>query len=181
MKCVPARDATASATASSEVDPSGPAGPGPAASASASNAAATAPLSTSASVGAVASAAPSGSASASASVQAPAAGKPARVEVGDPKFTTGDVPKAKASLEKLSKKLKACVDEHGGLTGASGELELQFLVRAAGIAEGVEVLRAKGIADDAKKCVRDLMKKKAIGTPSEDPVGVTVVLKLTAT
>ncbi len=123
---------------------------------------------------------PEASASASASASAaPAAGVPVAIEITEPKFTSGDVPKAFAALEKQNKKLKACIDDAGGLSGATGSIELQFLVRAAGVAEGVDVVKMKGVPDAAKKCLIAALQKKTIGTPSTDPVGVNVVLKLT--
>jgi hypothetical protein len=100
--------------------------------------------------------------------------------MSEPKFTSGEVPKAQAALEKLSKKLKTCIDEAGGLSAVPGSLEIQFLVRAAGVAEGVDIVKSKGVSDAAKKCVVSAIQKKTIGTPSSDPVGVTVVFKLTA-
>ena len=112
---------------------------------------------------------------------APAAavpGKAARASVGEPKFEGGDVPKAKGALDKLGKAMAKCVSEHGGLHGSKGSLDVQFLVRAQGIAEGVDVLSAVGVDDDAKKCVRDALKKKTMGPPSADPVGVTVKIEL---
>jgi 3-hydroxyisobutyrate dehydrogenase-like beta-hydroxyacid dehydrogenase len=98
--------------------------------------------------------------------------------MGEPRFEGGDVPKAKAVLEKLAKVITKCVNDHGGLHGAKGSIEVQFLVRAQGIAEGVDVQEAQGIDADAKKCVRDALKKKTIGPPSADPVGVTVKIDL---
>ena len=65
-----------------------------------------------------------------------------------------------------------CVAEHGGLKGAKGKLELTFLVRARGRAEGVEIDNAKGISEEAASCVRLLVKNRAVGAPSADPVGV---------
>ncbi len=121
---------------------------------------------------------PEASASTSASA-APAAGVPVAIEITEPKFTSGEVPKALAALEKQNKKLKACIDDAGGLSGATGSIELQFLVRAAGVAEGVDVVKMKGVPDAAKKCLISALQKKTIGTPSTDPVGVNVVLKLT--
>jgi hypothetical protein len=109
---------------------------------------------------------------------APAVGRPVELEVGEPRFTSGDVPKAKAALERLAKKLEACVDEAGGISGDKAELEVQFLVRAAGVAEGVDVIRATGVPAAAKKCVTGRLQEASIGTPSSDPVGVTVVLQL---
>lgn len=116
----------------------------------------------------------------SASTSAPAAptGKPVSIELLDPTFTSGDVKTAKASIEKLTKKLSACVDDNGGLTGDRGHVVVQFLVRAGGVAEGVDVLDAKGVSPAAKKCVRELVQKRSVGTPSSDPVGVQIKLVL---
>jgi hypothetical protein len=128
-----------------------------------------------------ASAAPTASAAPSASASAaPAASVAALLEMSEPKFTSGEVPKAQAALEKLSKKLKTCIDEGGGLQTVPGSLEIQFLVRAAGVAEGVDIVKSKGVSDAAKKCIVSALQKKTIGTPSSDPVGVTVTFKLTA-
>jgi hypothetical protein len=105
-----------------------------------------------------------------------AAGPPPSVEVGNPKFENGDVPKAEKFMLGLSNDIAKCVAEHGGLQGSSGSMKVQFLVRARGRAEGVEVLSAKGVAPEAQTCVRVLIKNRAIGAPSADPVGVTVTL-----
>jgi hypothetical protein len=40
----------------------------------------------------------------------------------------------------------------------------------------VEVLAAKGVSAEASTCVRHLLKNKAIGAPTADPVGVTVTI-----
>jgi hypothetical protein len=53
-------------------------------------------------------------------------------------------------------------------------------VRARGRAEGVEVTGARGVSADASACVRVLLKNKAIGAPTADPVGVTVTVTLKA-
>ncbi len=117
----------------------------------------------------------------SASAAVPnAAKRPARVVVGEPKLEGGDVPKARAAIEKLAKRLAACADEHGGLAGDAGMVRVQLLVRAAGIAEGVDVLETRGLSEDAKRCVRDTLQRKRIGTPSSDPVGLTVDLDFSA-
>lgn len=122
------------------------------------------------------------SAAPAASTDAPAAGpgKAATATLGEPKFEGGEVPKAKGVLDKMAKTLGKCVTDHGGLRAAKGVIEVQFLVRAQGIAEGVDVLSASGVDDEAKKCVRDALKKKTIGPPSADPVGVTVKIELEA-
>jgi hypothetical protein len=98
------------------------------------------------------------------------------VEIGAPKFENGEVTKVEKSLGKASSDLARCVAEHGGLTGESGSVKVQFLVRFRGRAEGVEVLGAKGVSTEASNCVRQLLKNKAIGAPTADPVGVTVTI-----
>jgi len=100
------------------------------------------------------------------------------VEIGAPRFENGQVTKVEKSLGKASAEIARCVADHGGLTGDAGSLKIQFLVRSRGRAEGVEVLAAKNVSSDAAACVRVLLKNKAIGAPSADPVGVTVTITL---
>jgi hypothetical protein len=98
------------------------------------------------------------------------------VEIGPPKFESGEVTKVEKSLNKAAVDLARCVAEHGGLTGESATVKVQFLVRSRGRAEGVEVLAAKGVSAEAAGCVRLVLKNKAIGAPTADPVGVTVTI-----
>ncbi|WP_437924688.1 hypothetical protein WMF37_37535 [Sorangium sp. So ce291] len=92
----------------------------------------------------------------------------------------GDVPNVAKRLEKVSTDLAQCVADNGGLSGATGSLKIQFLVRVRGRAEGVEILEARGVTPDAQRCIRQFLKNRPIGTPSADPVGVTVTLSLRA-
>jgi hypothetical protein len=105
-------------------------------------------------------------------------GPPPLVDIGAPKFENGEVPRTEKALTKAAAEIATCVAEHGGLTGATGTIKIQFLVRNRGRAEGVEVLSAKGVSPDAAACVRVLLKNKPIGPPSADPVGVTVTISL---
>ena len=107
-----------------------------------------------------------------------ASGPPPLVDIGAPKFENGEVPRAEKALTKAATEIAACVADHGGLTGATGTLKIQFLVRNRGRAEGVEVLSSKGVSPDAAACVRLLLKNKPIGPPTSDPVGVTVTISL---
>lgn len=102
------------------------------------------------------------------------------VEAGEPAFENGDVPKLDKALAKLTSGIATCVSEHGGLSAASGSMKVQFLVRARGRAEGVEILASKGVGKDAEECVRVLLKNRSVGAPSADPVGVTVSFVLKA-
>lgn len=102
------------------------------------------------------------------------------VEIKEPEFMNGDVPNVAKRLEKVAPDLAKCVADNGGLSGASGSIKVQFLVRVRGRAEGVEILDSRGVTSDAQRCIRQLLKNKPIGTPSADPVGVTVSLSLRA-
>jgi outer membrane biosynthesis protein TonB len=82
------------------------------------------------------------------------------------------VPDATKFLEKMSKVAAQCVADHGGLSGAKGEMKVQFLVTVRGKAEGVEVLSSKGVTELAAKCVRDAIREKSVGMPTADPTGV---------
>lgn len=105
---------------------------------------------------------------------------PPLVTIGAPSFQNGRVTKVERSLGRAEREIARCVAEHGGLSGATGSLKVQFLVRSRGRAEGVEVLAAKGVSSEAASCVRVLLKNKAIGAPSADPVGVTVTISFKA-
>jgi hypothetical protein len=107
-----------------------------------------------------------------------AAGPPPLVDIGSPKFENGEVPRTEKALAKAATEIASCVADHGGLTGATGTIKIQFLVRNRGRAEGVEVLSSKGVSPDAAACVRLLLKNKPIGPPTSDPVGVTVTISL---
>lgn len=108
----------------------------------------------------------------------PRATAPPLVEIGAPRFENGEVTKVEKSLGKASPEIAKCVAEHGGLTADAGSLKVQFLVRSRGRAEGVEILAQKGVSPEAASCVRLVLKNRAIGAPSADPVGVTVVISL---
>jgi hypothetical protein len=120
--------------------------------------------------------APATTASAAPSTTAPRASAPPEVEVKAPAFESGEVPRAEKALVKLANDIGKCVGDNGGLSRATGTMKVQFLVRARGRAEGVEVLSSQGVSAEAASCVRLLLKNRTIGHPTADPVGVTVVL-----
>jgi hypothetical protein len=100
------------------------------------------------------------------------------VEVSAPTFENGEVTRVEKAFTKATADIAACVADHGGLLGDAGSMKVRFLVRSRGRAEGVEIVAAKGVGAEASACVRKLLKNKAIGAPTADPVGVTVVLSL---
>lgn len=115
---------------------------------------------------------------ADAAVASDAAATPPTVTVAPPVFEGGEVPNLDKLLAKLANEVGRCVADAGGLGAKAGRLELTFLVRARGRAEGVEVKRVKGAPEAAGACVQKLLKNRRVGTPSEDPVGVTVTFEL---
>jgi len=69
--------------------------------------------------------------------------KPARATVGESKFEGGEVPKAKAALDKLASGRQ--VRERARWSAhIEGMIDVSFLVRAQGIAEGVDIHEAQG-------------------------------------
>lgn len=116
---------------------------------------------------------------ASASAPPPPPGPPPSVEMKAPKFENGDVPKAEKNLtgKKVLEAIAKCVADNGGLTAKTATLKVEFLVRARGKAEGVEV-KPTGVSEEAAKCVRAFLKNRSMGTPTADPTGVTAVYTL---
>ncbi len=102
------------------------------------------------------------------------AAPPPRVEIGQLQFVGGEVKLIVEMLAKTREPVGRCVADHGGLRSKDGSIEVQFLVRVRGRAEGVEVLSLKGVHKKAGRCVRKFLKNRWIGTPSDDPVGVTL-------
>lgn len=104
--------------------------------------------------------------------------RPTKVRVGSIAFDGGDVPRAKGALERLAKGVLAkCASERGGVRG-SGSVELKFLVRARGRAEGVEVEKVKNVPRPVVDCLASTLARRPVGAPTSEPVGVTVVLEL---
>lgn len=102
--------------------------------------------------------------------------RPTKVAVGSIAFEGGDVPRAKTLLDRLAKgALSTCASERGGVRG-SGTVELRFLVRASGRAEGVDVGKVKGVPRAVVECLASTLARRPVGAPTAEPVGVTIVL-----
>lgn len=101
-----------------------------------------------------------------------------RVVVESVVFANGEVPRAQASLDKLAtQELAACATERGGVSG-EGTVELKFLVRVRGRAEGVSVGRVRNVPPRVVDCLAWTLSRRPVGAPSDDPVGVTALLRL---
>ena len=70
-----------------------------------------------------------------------------------------------------------CVNDNGGLKDGAGEVQVRFLVRQRGRAEGVSVAKRTNVSADAARCVSEVVDRRYVGTPAEPIVGATVVIK----
>lgn len=104
--------------------------------------------------------------------------RPTRVTLESVSFQNGEVPRAERALEKLAEKeLSACATANGGVVG-QGSVELKFLVRSRGRAEGVEVAKARNVPPEVAKCLAFTLARRPVGAPSDEPVFVTARFKL---
>jgi hypothetical protein len=120
--------------------------------------------------------APPASAAPSASAPPPAdAGL--SVQVGPVLVDEGKLPQAEKKLAAPKDRYAECVAKMGGLSGATGEVQVRFLVRARGRAEGVSVTNRVGVSPEAARCVAEVVDRRLVGTPESPMVGATVVIK----
>jgi hypothetical protein len=106
------------------------------------------------------------------------AGRPAVVTLEGPVFDSGEVPRAAASLERLKTAFARCAAAENALTKNEASVDLRFLVRAPGRAEGVGADKARGLSADVVRCMTTVLARSYIGAPSDDPVGVAVTVRV---
>jgi hypothetical protein len=70
-----------------------------------------------------------------------------------------------------------CVLDHGGLKDRSGEVQVRFLVRSKGIAEGVSVQKRVNVSAEAARCVAEIVDRRRVGVPEAPLVGAAVTVK----
>jgi hypothetical protein len=70
-----------------------------------------------------------------------------------------------------------CVKENGGLQDKEGEVQVRFLLRQRGRAEGVSVAKRTAVSAEAARCVSDVVDRRYVGIPEAPIVGATVVIK----
>ncbi len=102
---------------------------------------------------------------------------PLSVTFRELKVDEGKLPEAVKRLSTVSQRLTACVETNGGLTRDIAELELSFLVRERGRAEGVEVKRHPGLSLAAGRCVADVIDRRLVGLPSVPVTGASLILE----
>jgi hypothetical protein len=91
-------------------------------------------------------------------------------------FDSGDVPRAPAALDRIKKDFAKCGAESATLKN-DATIELRFLVRAPGRAEGVDVIQSRGMSSDIVRCVASSLAGRAVGAPTSDPVGVSLTVR----
>jgi hypothetical protein len=92
-------------------------------------------------------------------------------------FENGEVPRAAAALERIKKDLARCAATEPGLLKNDAAIELRFLVRAPGKAEGVDVVQSRGMSADIARCVASSLAGRAVGAPTSDPVNVALTVR----
>jgi hypothetical protein len=106
--------------------------------------------------------------------------RPASIAVDSLEFENGDVPRAQAALERFARReLARCAGDHdwrpgGRRSESAAHIELRFLVRAPGRAEGIDVSGARGLSAGLVQCITSALSNRLIGAPSADPVAVKV-------
>ena len=108
----------------------------------------------------------------------PTSGRPVVVSLEGPVFDGGDVPRAAAALDRMKAAFVRCASTEGALTKSEASIDLRFLVRAPGRAEGVDVDKTRGLSGDVVRCVTSVLARSYVGAPSDDPVGVAITVRV---
>jgi hypothetical protein len=90
-------------------------------------------------------------------------------------FEGGEVPRAALALDRIKKEFTRCLSD--STSKSEGSIELHFLVRAPGRAEGVDVAQSRGMSGDAVRCVAAALAGRVVGAPTADPVGVAMTVR----
>jgi hypothetical protein len=87
---------------------------------------------------------------------------------------SGELPLAVKKLSEPKDKYMDCVRKNGGLQADPAEVQLRFLVRERGRAEGVSVTKRKGMSAEAARCIADVVDRRYVGYPAAPIVGATL-------
>jgi hypothetical protein len=105
----------------------------------------------------------------------PARDEKLEVSVGPVTADTGQLGIGK--LGQARDRYVKCVTDNGGLKDGAGEVQVRFLLRQRGRAEGVSVAKRVGVSAEAARCVSDIVDRRYVGVPEAPIVGATVVIK----
>jgi hypothetical protein len=92
-------------------------------------------------------------------------------------FENGEVLRAPAALDRIKKDFARCAANEPLPLKSDATLDLRFLVRAPGRAEGVDVVQARGMSVDIVRCVTSQLAGRQVGSPSTDPVAVALTVR----
>jgi hypothetical protein len=99
-------------------------------------------------------------------------------KVGPIVVDTGELPLAVKKLSEPKDRYLECVNKNGGLQADSAEVQVRFLVRERGRAEGVSVAKSKGMSAAAARCIADVVDRRYVGYPAAPIVGATLPIVL---
>jgi hypothetical protein len=101
------------------------------------------------------------------------------VSVGPLTVEEGRLPLAERKLGAPKDRYAQCVHTHGGMKAAEADAHVRFLVQSArGRAEGVEVVKSRGMSREAARCIAEVIDRRSVGTPEAPLVGATIVIKI---
>ena len=86
----------------------------------------------------------------------------------------GVLPIARRKLGTARERFVKCAREHGGLTAPTATVQVRFLVRERGRAEGVSVKKRSGMSQAAAQCIADVVDRRYVGIPAAPLVGASV-------
>jgi hypothetical protein len=91
---------------------------------------------------------------------------------------TGELPLAKKKLSIPLDRYVTCVQNHGGLQGATGQATIKFMVTERGRAEGAGAEKYQGITESAARCIADVVDRRPTGTPEAPIVEATATIRI---
>ena len=110
---------------------------------------------------------------------APASTTAIALTVGPVEVDSGELPLALKKLSVPQDRYQKCIEDNGGLRGDEGEVQVRFLVRERGRAEGVVVKKRRAVSEKAAACIADVVDRRFVGHPDVPIVGATLVVKVT--
>jgi hypothetical protein len=90
----------------------------------------------------------------------------------------GELPLARRKLAAPLDRYVKCVANHGGLTAPVGLVEVRFLVRERGRAEGTSVEKSHGVTEAAANCIAQVIDRRPTGVPEAPLVGATATIRV---
>jgi hypothetical protein len=90
----------------------------------------------------------------------------------------GQLPLAQKKLGVPLDRYQNCVKSNGGLLATSAEVQVKFLVRERGRAEGATAEKFQGMTEAAAQCIADVVDRRPTGAPEAPVVGATAIIRI---